>query len=401
MLKNWKTNGCGSMAVVIPTVVLVVAAWLATPAWAQKGKPGGGGGGSTPTFQVVRLADQSGVVDDLNDTRNGVVELVGRAGGQGLYWTATENSGQVTTTFRTLPPLDEGFQVYPRAINNTGIIVGHQTDINQETATPLVWLSGLADLPVALPVPDLYVTEPVQDEEGADDQIETYWQDEDAYARGISDDGLIVGLIHQRQIPGVNQVPDYRYYVIVWKWEIVDGQFQVQDHLLFEIDDYTNASISANAGYLTFYEWQDWTSPAGPFHPRAIRVQIGWDDELEFLYEIPGTWQQLVDGDAYVNDVNSSGIVVGRQSNPDSNWNYGFAIDLDGIRRKIPTLPSFRKSGTLYHYAVFYARAISDRNEVLSDQWSRSDNGTLYSRRDVVGFLDGSTAIDLSTYDSN
>ena len=87
MLKNWKTNGCGSMAVVIPTVVLVVAAWLATPAWAQKGKPGGGGGGSTSggnaTVTLDPLTNTLWVTGDSNrnrilvDLRDGVAYIDG------------------------------------------------------------------------------------------------------------------------------------------------------------------------------------------------------------------------------------------------------------------------------------------------------------------------------------
>jgi hypothetical protein len=372
-------------------VMVTLIALHALPLLAQNnkggGKGGGGGGGGEsepPAFQVVTLAEQTGSVIAMNDTRQGVVELVGRAGDQPTYWVVTYQAGQVSQFSTPLLGLDSS-SVYPRDINNDGIIVGLE---GASLTTPLLWRSGL-EAPISLPIPDLFVIGPEADEV--------------ARAEGISDDGLIVGVVSPRPDPDTGELPFDEHYVIVWRYDPdardVSNRHDPQegrDYLLFPVSADPNPSISRRNGYLAFTSREEGQQ-------RAVRLQVAWDDAEESLY-VDQDPALLLPGNAYTSGVNDDGIVVGRQSQRDAWGNFGYAIDLNGNLHYIPTLPSFRYYGTLCHYHVHYARSVNSVNngqEVLTLQWASNSSGSLFQPRDVVSVLDGTSAIDLRTYSPN
>jgi hypothetical protein len=367
-----------------PGLVIVSVVLLSVQSADAQGKKGGGGG-SAPAFQVVELSTQDGVVNDLNDAVNGTVELVGTMGNQCLYWNVYRNGGAAVVSSRILPALTEGFEPYAYKINNQGLIVGYEANADFTMVTPLVWLSGYADAPISLPVPE---SEEV-DIEGNPLQ----WSIETTMATSISDDGLIAGFMFRQPTSGSENGEDDRLYAVVWKYAILDGIFTVQDSLSFETGDWYNPELSPLGGYLAYVD-----RPTVDGNRRAIREQIEWDAENESLGFIPGSWEQVVPGDAYTSDVSSRGIVIGRQSVRDADGHYGFAIDADGTRLKIPGLPSFKLYGTQYHYKVYGVRAINSQNEVLSYQWGQTASGSLAGHRDVISTLGGTSAIDLLSY---
>jgi hypothetical protein len=99
--------------------------------------------------------------------------------------------------------------------------VGLEIDGLGQNSVPLVWSSGNAELPIVLPAPDLYA---------ANDE-ETGFFDESVTADAISYNGLIVGQIEPCRPLDDKAFAEARRYVIVWKYDVVDGKVNVRDML--------------------------------------------------------------------------------------------------------------------------------------------------------------------------
>jgi hypothetical protein len=376
----------------LAAVLIALALWFPSPAFAQKPKPGGGGGGggTAPTFQVVPLASETGNVTGINDVQGGAAEMVGIVGNgsnqRPVYWNVSENDGKASVAMRVLPAFHSEGEVYPRDINNDGVIVGMEIDELGQNTVPLVWSSGNAEVPIVLPAPDLYA---------ANDE-ETGFFDESVTADSISNNGLIVGQIEPRRPLDDEAFAEAQRYVIVWKIEIVEGEVNVLDMLWHDIGTYPCSPIIDESGsYVALTP----AAAGGGSGTRATRVEIAWDEELAMLAFVPGSWQELINSHSRAAAVNDAGVVAGSWDGAETgSLNYGFAMDLAGNFLPIATLPDLRIQGTRLKYRIFAVKAVNNQNEALTYQWAKNPIGMLSSPRDAVTILGSSTTIDLNSY---
>lgn len=263
------------------------------------------------------------------------------------------------------------------------MIVGHETQDQGRIATPLAWTSATAGAPVVLRVPDLYEPNYV-DEQG----VEVI--DESAQVGQISDDRLIVGFVRRRVAPPILE-PDY---LIVWKYDVVEGQVVVLDTLVIETGGEVNwyPAVSSTGGHVVFSD----RLPDGG-GKRALRTQVSWNAQSKLLSFVPGSSSQLFASDAYCTDVNNAGTAAGTWDNVTGTLNYGFAMDINGDLLSVPTLPSFRIAGTRYTYRAWQVSSVNDSHEAVTSQWALNSNGTMGGQSDAVCVL-GGTATGLSTY---
>lgn len=339
---------------------------------------GGGGGGSTPAVQVVSLANQYADVWGISDKVNNKVDLVGQLGARSLgsarvptCWTVQANGTVSSAALATLPMLGN---TTPRAINNDGIIVGYAFDplADDWLTVPLVWPSKNAVAPLELPVPDLF--EPGVEDESAD-------------AYGISDNGIVVGTVTSIGSGGPVSL-------IAWKVGFVAESLQILDSMIVDTGTTVNPKISVTSD-LVAYSW------GGPDGVRAVRMQLAWDEAEQELYVVPGSWATLFDSNSAVLCVNDFGTVGGNWGQGGVTNAFGYAIDIDGQLLDIPTLPSFRSYGNMYHYRVGRIGGINNRQEMLTYQFGHNPSTGIMRPRDVLVDMVAGTATDTLTFHSS
>lgn len=363
-------------------VALVVSS---ASALAQGNGKGGGGGGNTPSFQVVQLATTSGSVFGMNDTINNIAELVGVVGEECRYWKVTKTNNSATVTTQVLNPATSGFMAQAIGINNHGVIVGYEYHPDGASSNKLVWVSGINPIPYVLPMPELPGDDPDQPSD---------WLAVSSWAGSISDDGLIAGGVHRRRPTENPDVIEEENYLVIWKFDVVDDELILLGNMVVDTGfAWPDPDLSRQGGWLTYLD-----GSVDGVTRRPVRASVNWeyvDDEVELFFD---SWELLIAGDGYTTDISDTGIAVGRSALADSQGHYGFAIDMAGRRMTVPALPSFRISGTRFHYKVWSVRAINETNQVISYQWGVSPSGTLSRPRDVVSVLDGTSAIDLASF---
>jgi hypothetical protein len=254
----------------------------------------------------------------------------------------------------------------------------------------LLWTSAAASQPLVLPLPDLF-------EENAYDEDNTLiFDDEDVWATSISNDGFILGYARHRHADSGNGETPNPYpndYLIVWKFDVVNGLLQVQTPFAHEIIGRitSHTEISSLNGHVVWDEDYNF----------ARRMQITWQPGEESdgqVVVIPGSENPLFAAAGAAVNVNSSGTAVGNSGGS------AHAVELDGTRVTIPTLPGFRLQGNRFEYRAAWARDINKSRWVLSSQYpvNVSHGGSILMSRaaDVVSELGGS-AIDLKTYAEN